>query len=140
MFRLVKNLYGGAEVAPPKDNFPFTAGEELSEGTVCKFNTDGKLVAADDDDSEAAIVTLSGAEADEDVRGYYILPGMIFIAPKDDDAHADQYTGNNSVEMNDDGTEVKVSQDPGASGGNLTLIKMDDDFAYVIFNKGVFFK
>jgi len=141
MFELVKNLYGGAEVTPPGDNFSFEASGAISEGAVCTATTNGTVVAASDDTSEAYIVAVEEAEeAGDDVRGMYILPGMVFRAPKNDDAHSGAYIGNNSMEMDENGTEVKIDQDPSAASGALTLLNYDDDFAYVTFNKGALFK
>ena len=141
MFELVRNLYGGAEIAPPLDNAPFTAGETLTAGQVCYFHTDGKLKKAADTERAAAVVLISGGANNETVRGYYILPGMVFKAPGDGTWSAACKVGFSNVELADDGKKVN-REDPTGDDGPLSILKIqgNGEYLWVCFNRGFFFK
>jgi len=139
MFRFVQNLIGGAvDVAPPKDVLKAEVGEDLEAGQVCKFDSNGKLVSVDDDDSDATVITLdAGKDADDDeVRYAYILPGMVYAADVDGDVD-DLEVGMIGVQLADDGKKVNANE---TSGGPLTILRTyqdrnENDYALVCFNQ-----
>ena len=135
MFQLVKNLYGGAEVAPPLDNLSFEADADLKAGTVVKMKDGDKVEAVADDDGLAIGVAVNDADAGEDVRILYIVPGMIFRAPIEGDVENNMEVGFTQAELAESGTKVKG--EGGNADGPLTVLSIDGDeeYAWVAFNE-----
>ncbi len=146
MLQAVKNLMGGSVgVAPPKDNFYFTAQAAIKQGAAIKYRSDEKVNKAVNVDTNAIAVALESAAADTDtIRGEYIVPGMVYKAPWGKKAgtydlaktsiHASITIGMMTLELNDNGDGVDFESDHASIKGPLTLLSYDDQFAYVVFN------
>lgn len=145
-FQAVKNFYGGSvEVAPPKDNFKFTAQAAIKQGAAIKYRTDGKVNKAVNVDGNVMAIALESAAADTDtIRGAFVVPGIVYKAPWGKKAgtydlaktsiHASITIGMMTLEMNDNGDGVDFESDHAAIKGPLTLLSYDDTHAYVVFN------
>ncbi len=147
-FKIEYNLAGGnIEVAAPKDLqlFQMTASEAGVMGSVYKFGS-GLLTLADDGNEKAAAVVamenVGAADPGNYIRGYWILPGMVFKAPitdKDGSALTALQAGvvqGATVTINDTGDGVDGETDNAAVNGPLTVIKVDEDneLIWVAFN------
>ena len=152
-FEAVKNLStgGSCPVAPPGDNFTFEAQAAIKEGAAIKYRTDtsGKVNKAVNADKNVIAIALEAAAADEDeIRGAYVVPGMVYKCPITDKdgtsltaLHANFKRGK-AVDMNDNGDGIDGATDSDTfTHGPCTIIDFDadDEVAWVVFNTGALF-
>lgn len=133
-----RTLTGNYVVAPPKDNahFHMTNATAGVAGTVYK-STAGKLILAATTDTTAmviAIESVAAATPGAAIRGFYILPGMVFKTKPTGAQHANFLTGITTAPLDAAGATLNWASDPTA--GACTVIDIDaNGWVYFVFNK-----
>ena len=100
MFQIVRSILTGMPpVAPPVDNVPYIAAENI--GTGCFVTVPGHTVAGKvglaKDVKDVFGLSVQETAKDKQVRLVYIVPGMIFKAPADSELVAGSEAGINAT-------------------------------------------
>lgn len=144
-FQYIRNLYGGAPIAPPGDNYPFTEGDndEVTAGKVYKYDGSGEMEEVSDTDDNSTVIALEDADQADTFRGMYILPGMVFRADIEGTGEPSNFEeGDVGVQINN---AEEVKDDATHDAGPLTVLRVyesdhDEDvwYADVVFCKSAF--